>query len=105
MVTPSYPCSTAAVLQQRLPDTSVVVVRHAVQVPDTADGLPHPVSVQRMGWLQEPVAGLAAAGGMQPAPMDANNPGGQAAAELAADIGHRWPGERAGLLQAEVVVT
>src|SRR5215211_7640769 len=55
------------------------------------------------GWLQEPVAGLAAAGGMQPAPMDANNPGGKAAAELATDIGHRWPGERAGLLEAEVV--
>src|SRR4029453_6552330 len=35
--------------------------------------------------------------------MDTNNPGGQAAAELAADIGHRWPGERAGLLEAEVV--
>jgi hypothetical protein len=40
---------TGAVLPQTLPDTSVVVVRHAVQVPDTADGLPHPVSVQRMG--------------------------------------------------------
>jgi DNA helicase II / ATP-dependent DNA helicase PcrA len=35
--------------------------------------------------------------------MDADNPGGQAAAELAADIGHGWPGERAGLLEAEVV--
>src|SRR5215211_7505675 len=53
--------------------------------------------------LQELVAGSAAAGGMQPAPMGAGEPGGQAAAELAADIGHRWPGERAGLLEAEVV--
>jgi hypothetical protein len=35
--------------------------------------------------------------------MDATKPGGQAAAELAADIGHRRPGERAGLLEAEVV--
>ena len=40
---------------------------------------------------------------MQPAPMDATKPGGQAAAELAADIGHRRPGQRAGLLKAEVV--
>jgi len=54
-------------------------------------------------WLGEPVAGLAAAGGMQPAPLDTSQPGGQAAAELAADIGHRRPGERAGLLEAEVV--
>jgi hypothetical protein len=35
--------------------------------------------------------------------MDATKPGGQAAAELAADIGHRRPGERAGLLEANVV--
>ena len=40
---------------------------------------------------------------MQPAPVDATQPGGQAAAELAADIGHGGPGERAGLLEAEVV--
>jgi hypothetical protein len=40
---------------------------------------------------------------MQPAPVDAGEPGGQPAAELAADIGHRRPGERAGLLEAEVV--
>jgi hypothetical protein len=40
---------------------------------------------------------------MQPAPVDASEPGGQAAAELAADIGHRGPGERAGLLKVEVV--
>jgi hypothetical protein len=54
--------------------------------------------------LREPVAGSAAAGGMQPAPVDAGDPGGQAAAELAADIGHRRPGERAGLLvEAEVI--
>jgi hypothetical protein len=70
---------------------------------NTRGGLPHPVSPQRCGRLEEPVAGLAAAGGMQPAPMDTTQPGGQAAAELAADIGHRRPGERAGLLEAEVV--
>jgi hypothetical protein len=39
---------------------------------------------------------------MQPTPMDASKPGGQAAAELAADNGHRRPGERAGLLEAQV---
>jgi hypothetical protein len=47
--------------------------------------------------------GLAAAGGMQPAPVDATQPDGQAAAELAADRGHRRPGQRAGPLEAEVV--
>ena len=56
-----------------------------------------------MRWLGEPVVGLAAAGGMQPVPVDAIKPGGQAAAELGADIGHRWPGERAGLFEVEVV--
>ena len=35
--------------------------------------------------------------------MDATKPGGQAAAELAADISHRRPDERAGLLEAKVV--
>jgi hypothetical protein len=35
--------------------------------------------------------------------MDATKPGSQPAAELAADIGHRRPGERAGLLKVEVV--
>jgi hypothetical protein len=32
-----------------------------------------------------------------------SNPGGQTAAELPADIGHRRPGKGAGLLEAEVV--
>jgi hypothetical protein len=32
---------------------------------------------------------------MQPAPVEATKPGGQAAAELAADRGHRRAGERA----------
>ena len=58
---------------------------------------------QRCGRLEEPVAGLAATGGMQPAPVDATQPGGQAATELATDIGHRRPGERASLLEAKVV--
>jgi hypothetical protein len=40
---------------------------------------------------------------MQPAPVSASQPAGQAAAELAADIGHRRPAERAGLLEAKVV--
>jgi hypothetical protein len=40
---------------------------------------------------------------MQPAPLDASDPGGQAAAELAADRGHRRPGERASLLKAKIV--
>jgi hypothetical protein len=58
---------------------------------------------QRCGRLQESVVGLAATGGMQPAPVDASDPGGQAAAELAADISHGWPGERARLFEAQVV--
>jgi hypothetical protein len=40
---------------------------------------------------------------MQPVPIDATKPGGQAATELAADRGHRRPDERAGLLKVEVV--
>jgi hypothetical protein len=40
--------------------------------------------------------GVASAGGT-------SKPGGQAAAELAADVGHRRPGERLGLLEAEVI--
>ena len=40
---------------------------------------------------------------MQPAPVHASDPGGQTAAELLADIGHRRPGKTAGLLEAEVV--
>jgi hypothetical protein len=40
---------------------------------------------------------------MQPTLVGAAEPGGQAAAELAADIGHRRPGERVGLLKAQVV--
>jgi hypothetical protein len=61
------------------------------------------VSVRRERWLGEPVVGSAAAGGMQPATLNANKSGGQAAAELAADTGHRRPGEQAGLLEAQVV--
>ena len=72
-------------------------------LPQTRQTLPGQVPVRWVRWLQEPIAGLAAAGGMQPAPMGASDPGGQAAAELATDIGHGWPGERAGLLEAEVV--
>jgi len=53
--------------------------------------------------LREPAAGSAAIAGMQPAPVGASEPGGQAAAELTADIGHRRAGERVGLLEAEVV--
>jgi hypothetical protein len=45
----------------------------------------------------------AAAGRMEPTLVGAAEPDGQAAAELAADVGHRRAGERAGLLEAEVV--
>jgi hypothetical protein len=81
-------------------DSSAVAVRPAVKVPDTMDGRPRPVSARPMRRLREPLAGSAAAGGMQPTPMEASQSRGQAAAELAADIGHRRPGERAGLLEA-----
>ena len=40
---------------------------------------------------------------MQPTPVSTSKPGGQATAELAADVGHRRVGERAGLLEAEIV--
>jgi hypothetical protein len=100
--TPAARTATGAVLPQTLSDTSAGAVRHAVQGPDTADRPPCPVSA-RVRWLGEPVAGSRTAGGMQPAPVDTTDPGGQAAAELAADIGHRRPGERTGLLEAEVV--
>jgi hypothetical protein len=97
------PCGTGAVRPQTLPDTSAVALHHAVQVPDTC-GRTAPSGVRpAVRWLGEPVAGTTAAGGMQPAPVDATKPGGQAAAELAADRGHRRPGERAGLLEGEVV--
>jgi hypothetical protein len=89
---PRGPCGTSAVLSRTLPDTSATAVRRAVQVTDTRGRLPHrsrPPSVV----LQELVARLAAAGGMQPAPVDASEPGGQPAAELAADAGHRRPGK------------
>jgi 2-polyprenyl-6-methoxyphenol hydroxylase-like FAD-dependent oxidoreductase len=103
MATPAIRAGTAAVLPQALPDTSAVAVRDAVQVPDTADRRPRPVSARRVRWLQEPVAGQAATGRMQPALVDATKPGGQAAAELATDIAHRRADKRAGLLEAEVV--
>ena len=53
--------------------------------------------------LQELVAESATTGGVQPASVSTSNPGGQTAAELAADIGHRRPGKGAGLLEAQVV--
>jgi hypothetical protein len=61
------------------------------------------MSVRRLRRLGEPVAGLAAGGGMQPTSVGASEPGGQATPELPADVGHRRAGERAGLLEAEVV--
>jgi hypothetical protein len=90
---PSCPCSTAAVLPQRLPNTSTVAIRPAVQVPDTHGRSAASGVTRRLRWLGEPVAGSAAAGGVQPAPVDASEPGGQAAAQLAADRDHRRPGE------------
>jgi hypothetical protein len=53
--------------------------------------------------LPKQVARSAAASRMQPAPVGASEPHGQAAAELAADVGHRRAGERLDLLEAEVV--
>jgi hypothetical protein len=73
-------------------------------IPDTAASAPHPALVcVRVRPLQELVAGAAAAGRMEPTPMGAAEPGGQPAAELATEIGHRRPGEGTGLLEAEVV--
>jgi hypothetical protein len=40
---------------------------------------------------------------MQPAPVRASQPRGQATPQLAADVGHRRPGERAGLLKTKIV--
>jgi hypothetical protein len=41
-----------------------------------ADMLPRPLSAGGVRWLRELVAGVAAAGGMQPAPVRASQPGG-----------------------------
>jgi hypothetical protein len=43
---------------------------------------------RRVRWLGEPIAGPAAAGRMQPAPVGTAEPGGQAGAKLVADVGH-----------------
>jgi hypothetical protein len=97
------PVWTSAVRPPARPDTSAATVRHAVQVPDARG---HPAAsgaTRRAWWLRAPVVAAAATGGMQPTPVGASQPGGQAAAELAADVGHRRPGERAGLLEAEIV--
>jgi hypothetical protein len=59
----SYPCGTAAVLPQTLPDTSAVAVRDAVQVPDTRGRSVASDVPQRHAVLREPVTGAAAAGG------------------------------------------
>jgi hypothetical protein len=67
-----------AVLPQTLPDTSAVAVRHAVQFRTPADTLPHPAR-SAGAVLQKHVAKLAAAGGMQPAPVGASKPYGQPA--------------------------
>jgi hypothetical protein len=83
--------------------TSAATVQYAVQVPDTRGHAAASAISRWVRWLRELVAGLAAAAGMQPAPVSASQPGGQAAAELAADVGHRRAGERAGLLEAEIV--
>jgi hypothetical protein len=64
MATPAIRAGQQRSPRQTLPDTSAVTVRQAVQVPDTADGRPRPVSARRVRWLREPVAESAAAGGM-----------------------------------------
>src|SRR5215218_2885461 len=80
-------------------DLLLVAVLECRPDSEPADALPRPVSAPAVRLLQEPVVGSAAAGGVQPATVDASDPGGQAAAEIC----HRWPGERAGLLEAQVV--
>jgi hypothetical protein len=68
---------------------SAVAVRHSVQVLDIG-GRSTASSVRPAGAVvREPVIGLAAAVWVQPAPVDASAPGGQEAAELATDRGHR----------------
>jgi hypothetical protein len=96
MTTPAAPLGTGADLP---PDTAGHfrwTVRHAIQVPDTRGHAAASAISRWVRWLRELVAGLSAAGGMQPAPVSASKPGGQAAAELGADVGHRRAGERAG---------
>src|SRR6266542_5947514 len=56
---------------------------------------------ERRGRLQEAVARLAAAGRVQPAQMLAADLPTEPVAELLPDVGHRGPGERAGLLGAQ----
>jgi hypothetical protein len=91
-----------AILPQTLPDTSTTAVRQAVQ-PDTrrrtaASGCPSDGSggYRNRSPGRRPLVGCSQR-------RWAVEPGGQPAADLAADIGHRRPGERAGLLEAEIV--
>src|SRR6266487_3952663 len=60
-----------------------------------------PASRGRRGRLQEGHAWPAAVGRVQPAQVLAADLTGQPGAELLADVGHRGPGERAGLLDAQ----
>jgi hypothetical protein len=78
---------------QLLPDTSAMAVHHAVRVPDTRGRAAASGDLPAGPVLWELIAGSAAAGGMQPAPVDTSQPSGQPAAELATDIGHCRPGE------------
>jgi hypothetical protein len=93
----------SVLLLRKSPDRSAVAVRHT-----TKFRTPHGRSAASgahaaVRWLREPVTGLAAAGGMQPAPVGASKPRGQPATQLAADVGHRRSGKGAGLLKAEIV--
>src|SRR6266516_857903 len=54
-----------------------------------------------VGRLQEGLAWPPAAGRVQPAQVLAADLTGEPGAELLADVGHRGPGERAGLLDAQ----
>jgi hypothetical protein len=71
MATPAARVGTGAMLLQPPPDASAAAVQHAVQFPDTCG---HAAASDVAGGevLGEPVAGFAAAGGVQPAAVGAS---------------------------------
>jgi hypothetical protein len=73
---PGGPFGTTAVMPQILPGTSAVAVRMPSRSRTPADALPRAGVTRQVRRLRKLVAGLAAAGGMQPAPVDACEPGG-----------------------------
>ena len=63
MAAPAARAGARPVLPQTLPDTSAVAVPQAVRIPDTADGLPRPLSA-RAGASVQSGHDRAPAGGM-----------------------------------------